>query len=114
VGSYLKSRFIDLQPRLDIIGDVRGSGLFLGVELVRNRETKEPASDETSFLCTTLKEKYSILTSIDGFHENVLVIKPPLCFSRADVDEFVSSFERAVSDDLRAVADVTSIPKTPT
>ena len=114
VGSYLKSRFIDLQSRLDIIGDVRGSGLFLGVELVRNRETKEPASEETSFLCTTLKEKYSILTSIDGFHENVLVIKPPMCFSRADADEFVHSFERAVSDDLQAVADVTSIPKTPT
>lgn len=114
VGDYLKTRFMDLQSRLGIIGDVRGSGLFIGVELVRNRTTREPASEETSFLCTTLKEKYSILTSIDGFHENVLVIKPPMCFSQADVDEFVSSFERAVLEDLKAVEDVTMICTTPT
>jgi len=114
VGEYLKSSFVGLQSRLELIGDVRGSGLFLGVELVRNRQTREPASEETSFLCTTLKERYSILTSIDGFHENVLVIKPPMCFSRADADEFVSCFELAVCEDLEALADVTMISKTPT
>ena len=114
IGGYLKSKFIDLQSELSIIGDVRGSGLFLGVELVRNWETLEPASEETSFLCTTLKEKYAILTSIDGFHENVLVVKPPMSFSLADADKFVSCFERAVREDLEAMADVTMVSKTPT
>jgi 4-aminobutyrate aminotransferase-like enzyme len=82
VGNYyLKSKFVKLQASLDIIGDVRGSGLFLGVTLVRNRETLELASEETSFLCTNLKEIYFVLTSIDRFHENVLVVKPPMSFS---------------------------------
>jgi 4-aminobutyrate aminotransferase-like enzyme len=114
VGDYLKSKFVELQATLNIIGDIRGSGLFLGVELVRNRETLEPASEETSFLCTILKEKYFVLTSIDGFHENVLVVKPPMSFSRADADEFVSCFERAIRHDLAAVQDVAQISKTPT
>jgi 4-aminobutyrate aminotransferase-like enzyme len=114
VGDYLKSMFVELQASLDIIGDVRGSGLFLSVELVRNRETLEPACEETSFLCTILKEKYFVLTSIDGFHENVLVVKPPMSFSRADADEFVSCFERAIRQDLAVVQDVAQISKTPT
>lgn len=114
VGDYLKSKFVDLQSTMDIIGDVRGSGLFLGVELVRDKTTREPATEETSFLCTTLKEKYSILTSIDGLRENVLVVKPPMCFSREDADEFVTCFERAVTEDLASVEDVTMISKTPT
>lgn len=114
VGHYLKSKFVELQMSLDIIGDVRGSGLFLGIELVRNRETLEPASQETSFLCMILKEKYFVLTSIDGFHENVLVVKPPMSFSRADADEFINCFEQAIRQDLAAVEDVTLISKTPT
>lgn len=113
VGDYLKSKFMDMQSTLDLIGDVRGSGLFLGVELVRNRDTREPASEETSFLSTVLKDKYSILTSIDGFHENVLVIKPPMCFGLADADDFVRSFRQAVCEDLEAV-DAMTISKTPT
>jgi 4-aminobutyrate aminotransferase-like enzyme len=114
VGDYLKSKFVELQMSLDIIGDVRGSGLFLGIELVRNRETLEPASEETSFLCMILKEKYFVLTSIDGFHENVLVVKPPMSFSRADADEFINCFEQAIRQDLAAVEDVTLMSKTPT
>jgi 4-aminobutyrate aminotransferase-like enzyme len=113
VGDYLKSGFLKLQKRFNIIGDVRGSGLFLGIELVRNRETLEPATLETSFLCTTLKEKYKILTSIDGKYENILVIKPPMVFSKADADLFLKCFEQAVGD-LQAIPDVNSISKTPT
>ena len=123
VGHYLKNLFLSLQEtttkgddnkRLLFIGDVRGSGLFLGVELVRDPATKEPATEETSFVCSILKEKYKILTSIDGLHENVLIIKPPLCFSRQDCDYFVQSFKLSVMEDLAAAGDIHSLAKTPT
>lgn len=113
VGNYLRSKFEALKENLHIIGDVRGSGLFIGIDLVTNQLTRKPASIECSFICTILKEKYDILTSIDGPFDNVLVVKPPLCFTIENADVFVSAFERAVVDDL-AVANLGSISKTPT
>jgi len=114
VGNYLKTKFEELKSRVQLIGDVRGSGLFLGIELVRNRATKEPATLETSFICTQLKKEYFVLSSIDGLHDNVIVIKPPLVFSKADADLFVESFEQAVSDLLEVGDDIHSMAKTPT
>jgi ethanolamine-phosphate phospho-lyase len=114
VGSYLQTRFLELKERLSLIGDVRGSGLFIGIELVRNPNTREPATSETSFICTKLKEKYNILTSIDGAHDNVLVVKPPLVFSKTDADYFIKGFEEA-SKELQALGDeVLKMKKTPT
>ena len=115
VGQYLMGEFKRLQKNnLDIIGDIRGSGFFVGIELVRNRRTLEPATEETSFLCTTMKEKYSVLTSIDGPNENVLVIKPPMSFSKGDVDQLIKAFELAVTVDLADISDISSLSKTPT
>ncbi len=118
VGGYIQSRFWQLQAdrfERKLIGDIRGSGLFLGVELVRDVTTKEPAANETSFICTVLKQRYSILTSIDGMHENVLVIKPPLVFSKADADYFMESFACAV-EELMVLGDhgLKGMSKTPT
>jgi ethanolamine-phosphate phospho-lyase len=118
VGSYIQSCLWQLQADRfgkKIIGDIRGHGLFLGVELVRDLATKEPADNETSFICTILKQKYSILTSIDGPHENVLVIKPPLVFSKADADYFVESFAGAVEELVSLGGDgIKGMSKTPT
>jgi len=114
VGQYLKTRFQELQTRIPLIGDVRGSGLFLGVELVRNPMTKEPATQETSFICTQLKGKYFILSSVDGLDDNVLVIKPPLVFSKEDADIFVESFEQATKDLGQFGDEVYSMDRTPT
>ena len=115
-GGYLKNGFLSLQSRLSIVGDIRGCGLFLGIELVRDPRTREPATQETSFICTVLKEKYSILTSIDGPHDNVLVVKPPLVFGKAEADEFLGCFEKAVTEDLAVTAadDLMGRGKTPT
>lgn len=95
-----------------LIGDVRGMGLFIGVEFVRDRVTLEPATAETNRLCSRLKDAHLILTSIDGPHDNVLVIKPPLCFSVADAATLVS----AMRTELCALAgvDLATISHTPT
>eukprot|EP00536_Pseudo-nitzschia_multiseries_P013822 jgi/Psemu1/320538/estExt_fgenesh1_pm.C_6180004 len=125
MGKYLKDRFWKVQnetienssrkPMNVCIGDIRGSGLFLGIELVRDLETKEPAPLETSYICTLLKQKYDILTSIDGFNDNVLVIKPPMVFSKADVDYFAESFSNA-SEEVNSMTktELAAISKTPT
>ena len=113
VGTYLRNLFSKLQSHQPLIGDIRGCGLFLGIELVKDRQTKEPATTESSFLCATLKAKYHILTSVDGPHDNVIVVKPPMCYSKADADEFVSCFEKVLVNDL-PYASLTGIKKTPT
>jgi 4-aminobutyrate aminotransferase-like enzyme len=113
VGSYLIGRLRALQQKIPLIGDVRGCGLFIGLELVNNRISKDPASREASSLCTILKTKYHILTSLDGPFANVFVIKPPMVFSNDDVDYFVECFQRAVLEDLPMV-ELSTVAPTPT
>ena len=74
-----------LMSRHDVIGDVRGKGLMTGVELVRDRKTKEPAREECSQVFERAKE-LGLLIGKGGFYGNVLRIKPPMCITRADVD----------------------------
>lgn len=86
VGDYLQHRVRGMMAAHKLIGDVRGSGLFIGIEFVRDRESKEAATAETSVICSRLKDEFHILTSIDGEFDNVLVIKPPMCFAEEHVD----------------------------
>jgi len=95
-----------------VVGDVRGAGLFIGVEFVRERASREPAAAETSWLCSRLKDEHRILTSIDGPHDNVLVIKPPLCFSRSDAEQLVHAL-RSELVGMRG-ADLAGVTATPT
>ena len=95
-----------------LVGDVRGSGLFIGIEFVREREGRTPATEETNRLCSRLKDEHRILTSIDGPHDNVLVVKPPMCFGVAEAAELVAAL-RAELVALKGV-DVSSITHTPT
>jgi 4-aminobutyrate aminotransferase-like enzyme len=85
----LGRRFLDglrhLEERHELVGDVRGLGLFLGIELVTDRRTLAPAADAASLLIDRLKER-GILISTDGPLHNVLKIKPPMVLTRADVD----------------------------
>jgi 4-aminobutyrate aminotransferase-like enzyme len=101
VGDYLKQGFLRLQKRFEIIGDVRGSGLFLGVEFVLDRTSLTPATAQTVTILARLKAEFGILTSSFGAHDNVMVIKPPMCFSQANADTFLASLS-AVLADLRA------------
>jgi 4-aminobutyrate aminotransferase-like enzyme len=97
VGNYLLERLRPLGDRYDIVGDVRGSGLFLGVELVRDRETREPAGEEASFVANRMREK-GILLGTDGPHHNVVKIRPPMPFEVGDADLLVEAFDASLAE----------------
>jgi 4-aminobutyrate aminotransferase-like enzyme len=99
VGRYLKDRLSQLRHEFALIGDVRGVGLFLGIEFVRDRETLEPADASAAEIVERMKER-GVLLSTDGPFHNVIKIKPPLVFSRTDADCLLSNLN-AVLEDLR-------------
>jgi 4-aminobutyrate aminotransferase-like enzyme len=92
-GEYLRSKLRELQAKYPFIGDVRGNGLFVGVELVEDRESKTPYSGEkTETIVNALKEA-GVLLGSTGKSSNVLKVRPPMCFSREDADFLVGRFE---------------------
>ncbi|HBB94815.1 MAG TPA: class III aminotransferase [Blastocatellia bacterium] len=97
VGEYLEDGLRQLQEEHSLIGDVRGVGLFLGIELVRNRETLEPADAPTTQIVEQMKER-GVLLSTDGPFHNVIKIKPPLVFSCADADFLISNLNSVLRD----------------
>ncbi|PWJ54355.1 4-aminobutyrate aminotransferase [Quadrisphaera granulorum] len=96
VGTHLKARLEELGQRHPIIGTVHGSGLYLGLEFVRDRETLEPATEETEAICTRLLE-LGVIMQPTGDFQNVLKIKPPLCIAEASVDAFVDALDRVLT-----------------
>ncbi len=97
VGVSLLTSLRSLAGRHSIIGDVRGSGLFLGVELVRDRETLEPAGAEASFVANRMRER-GILLGTDGPYHNVVKIRPPMPFTASDAELLVDAFDEALRD----------------
>ena len=96
VGERLKSGLERLMRTHALIGDVRGMGLMLGVELVRDRATKEPAKEETLDILEAAREA-GVLIGRGGLDGNVLRIKPPMCITKADADFALDVFDRALS-----------------
>ncbi|MCB9892434.1 MAG: aminotransferase class III-fold pyridoxal phosphate-dependent enzyme [Planctomycetes bacterium] len=97
VGKLLKLRLTQLSSRHALIGDVRGLGLFLGVEFVRDRETLEPADRETSYIVERMKSN-GILASVDGPLHDVIKIKPPLTFSRDDAERYAATLDAILAE----------------
>jgi 4-aminobutyrate aminotransferase-like enzyme/Ser/Thr protein kinase RdoA (MazF antagonist) len=95
VGAYFADQLRSLAARHPIIGDVRAEGLYLGVELVRDRETKEPATHE-AFLVTELTKERGVVVFPNGVYDNVLKIKPPMTFTRRDVDMYVDVLDEVL------------------
>jgi 4-aminobutyrate aminotransferase-like enzyme len=99
VGDFLINELRELQKQFTIIGDVRGSGLFLGVELIRDQKTLEPATEEASFVCNRMRE-LGVLIGTDGPFDNVLKIRPPMPFSKDDAVFLISIMKRIFSEDF--------------
>ncbi len=98
VGRYLIAKLNSLQEKYALIGDVRGSGLFLGLDLVLDRESREPAPQQASYVVNRLRD-HGILTGTDGPHHNVIKLRPPLIFSQADADLFVGTLDEILGED---------------
>lgn len=90
VGNYYRQRLSELQQKYECIGDVRGSGLFIGFELVKDRFTLAPDTELAQMIKNELRNRF-ILVGTDGPFDNVIKSKPPLCFSKKNVDEVISA-----------------------
>ena len=95
VGDHLLDGLRALQVKYEVVGDVRGAGLFLGVELVHDHETLEPAADEADFVINRMAES-GILMGTDGPLHNVLKIRPPMPFSKADADHLLATLDEVL------------------
>jgi alanine-glyoxylate transaminase/(R)-3-amino-2-methylpropionate-pyruvate transaminase len=95
IGARLKAGLMRLMERHPLVGDVRGMGLMLGVELVRDRVTKEPAKAETLRVLEEARAM-GVLIGKGGIDGNVLRIKPPMCITAADVDFTLDVLDRAL------------------
>ncbi|MCI8207987.1 hypothetical protein AUC61_00430 [Pseudomonas sp. S25] len=97
VGAHFKARLqalIDVHP---LVGAVHGMGFYLGVELVRDRQSLEPATEETAYLCDRLRD-LGIFMQPTGDYLNILKIKPPMCTTRQSVDFFVDSVSKVLAE----------------
>jgi alanine-glyoxylate transaminase/(R)-3-amino-2-methylpropionate-pyruvate transaminase len=96
VGSHLKAALTKLAASHRLIGDVRGMGLMLGLELVRDRASKVPAKSETLDIVEAMRE-HGVLVGKGGLDGNVLRLKPPMCITIADADFAVDALDRALA-----------------
>ena len=90
----------ELERRIDshsAIGDVRGCGLFISIEMIRDGGTNEPDAALTNSLSDRLKDK-GFLVSYSGKFDNVLKIRPPLVFSHANADDFLGAFDECIGE----------------
>jgi 4-aminobutyrate aminotransferase-like enzyme len=94
-GEQIMGGLSTLARHHPLIGDVRGIGLFIGAELVRDRDTLEPATIEARELVEYVKNR-GILLSTDGHHDNVLKIKPPMCLDAEDVEFFLAHLDEGL------------------
>ena len=94
VGAQAIEMFRDLQSRYEVIGDVRGKGLMIGMELVKDRATKAPAAELVAAIADELSD--SVLVTKAGAHANVLRLVPPLCLTLRDAEEVIDRMDMAL------------------
>ncbi|MFK7800181.1 MAG: aminotransferase class III-fold pyridoxal phosphate-dependent enzyme, partial [Anaerolineae bacterium] len=99
VGQHLLEGLKEFVGKYDIVGDARGAGLFLGLELVRDHETLEPAAAEASFVSNMMRE-HGILLGTDGPHHNVVKIRPPMPFTITDADFLLEIMDKVLRENF--------------
>lgn len=97
VGSFCKSLLEEQKSKHPLIGDVRGCGLFIGIDIVNDRETKEPGTECARVVCGRLRE-LGVLISRDGPDNNVLKVKPPMVVTKEDMEFFAEQLDRALTE----------------
>jgi 4-aminobutyrate aminotransferase-like enzyme len=102
IGNYLMDELRRLAKKYPIIGDVRGHGLFLGFELVKDKKTLEPAAAEAAYLANRMQAQ-GILMSTDGLFYNVLKIKPPIIFGKENADFLIKNLDKIFQEDFMQI-----------
>ena len=97
VGDYVLQGFKRLQDKYDMMGDVRGSGLFFGIDLVTDRDKKTPAAGEAKRIVNRMRDE-GILMSKIGEHDNVLKLRPPLPFSTENADQLLQTLDHVMGE----------------
>jgi 4-aminobutyrate aminotransferase-like enzyme len=97
VGNYFHQGLEVLKEKYTLIGDVRGMGLMQGIELVKNRDTKEPATDATNLVMERARVN-GLLIGKGGLHANVIRMSPPLNITKADVDQALAALDKSLSE----------------
>ncbi len=97
IGARLKSRLLELQDKHQLIGDVRGMGLMLGVELVTDRKTREPASTQAADVMELCRDR-GLIIGKGGLKGNTLRIKPPMCITRDDADFLIDCLDEVFGE----------------
>ncbi len=97
MGDYARAGLRELADRHVCIGDVRGSGLFFGAEMVLDRDTKQPATAFAKRVANEMRQR-GVLLNFLGIHYNTLKIRPPMCFSQVDADRMLETLDQVLSD----------------
>lgn len=96
MGQLFESALRSLHSKHECIGHIRGVGMFWGVDLVRNRTSRDPDTELASKVVLKLRQEYNVLLSADGPHSNVLKFKPPLCFNKEDLNIAIDALDKAL------------------
>ena len=97
VGEFCRLQLTRLAERHECIGDVRGSGLFFGADLVLDRETKEPATAFTKRVANGMRQR-GVLLNFLGRNYNVLKMRPPMVFSRENADRLIETLDQVLTE----------------
>lgn len=97
IGGYFKGKLLELQDKHPLIGDVRGMGLLLAIELVKDRKTKQPATDEAKQVVERLRTR-RVLVGKSGSDWNTIRFAPPMCITRADIDYVSDALDLSLAE----------------
>jgi 4-aminobutyrate aminotransferase len=109
LGRHMMKRLKEMQDRRPMIGDVRGMGLLVGLEMVRDRKTKEPATEETAQIAFRAFQK-GLITQWAGTKFNVLTLMPPLTIAKEQLDEALQILEEAIIDIEKGRSNIPKLP----